>query len=1116
MRFLSSASSSSSSASSPSRTSASPNKKLRKESAPTPSPTAAVPLPKSHSKSVDHGLTLSCASPPLRSPPPVPVIELAGDDMRWVDATSSTVAPSRPQTSASQRPTMDRTGSWRGSSEAAAAAAAAVGRSSTEIPTQLDRRSRRPNIQVFIPRSHPPSSHAYNPQRSCSERHDDKSELAMCASSWSRPRTSSSTDGSSSPLVRSTLSPPRPGTPAGAGPGLRGLGLERRTESPAPMTASMSAASVSTDETVDEDRSSIESRRTSVSSVAADGPGAATTKPRPIPSPSASAVSLDAPSAVDRARRSRSPTPLRTRISIKDLANKPLPPEPMGIAPAPLMLSATRSPVLLPTSRPLPSPSPSSLKSPGTPVSASSLKSKYSSSDLDSIDQAFRRSSPKHEPASLQQAEQALEAHLSKMNEPDVFRWDDLPGMSGPLQISRGPMRMNPSRPPPPTPKIHVVEPTRSQQQGRKNAKSPGSADSADSPLPSPVREKKQRRRPPPPPPPQQQQQQQQQKRSSIVDSGRKWTTRALRRRAQDKTRLSTIPDDSAASSQTSLLLPIRSSVDRPSTPASIRTNYSASESVTHLGMEEALKDYASSDRSIYAHSPYASSTALPLSPGSTSPRGTQFPVRSSLNDAFEVPERQSRKDSHVSLDRNPDEAVHGNKSNVESGGYGKADGDADSKGNKDSSSSSSANSKVDSSVVTEVNSTDNSTDDSNVDSNVNGTDDKKNARSSVDSNGVNNVNGIDSSNAESNFDSTDNGNARSNVDGNSVIDVNSTDNSTDDSNASNVDRIYNGNGGDDCGGSGSGSGSGSVGVQTHFERRGRRSSAVTSIISLAVSDIPDWYLNMPSSEEYAAQRRRAAVAQAVERNINAKAAETIILKILQGLESLQDLFSAAVVSRGFYRTFKKHELPLMKKALKSMSAPAWELREVSAPDLSGDDHNFGRSGPASAPAAYLRDYTRDMYTMVALKSLILARCRGFLRPETILALAGEDDEQRALELDDAFWRVWTFCKMFGDSTCRTDDRDAQMNWLRGGRDAEEADDATPASMQGPFGRGNGDGLSADNLWDMLEIWTCLGVLVRGFHGRTQLARQYGIYDGVDVADDDEEASVLGEFSHFP
>ncbi|KAI9835100.1 MAG: hypothetical protein M1838_005377 [Thelocarpon superellum] len=251
---------------------------------------------------------------------------------------------------------------------------------------------------------------------------------------------------------------------------------------------------------------------------------------------------------------------------------------------------------------------------------------------------------------------------------------------------------------------------------------------------------------------------------------------------------------------------------------------------------------------------------------------------------------------------------------------------------------------------------------------------------------------------------------------------------------------------------------------------------------------------------------------------IPADAAEQVLLKILQSLTNLQDLFSTAVVSKGFYKTFKRNELALMRNALKAMSPPAWELRETSPPPRDDEGASRGQSELGYTPKSFLQLYTRDLYVMVALKSLILVRCESFLRPETVAALAGNDD-QRSLQLDDAFWRVWTFCKIFGSNKNSEDDLVGQTDWLRGGVIAHQDTCCSSLAATDPaignssallnppdsFGYGNAAGLTPNQLWDMTEIWTCLSVLIHGFHGKRDMARQVGIFAGQDVVEGDIE-----------
>ncbi|PWY72313.1 hypothetical protein BO70DRAFT_320553 [Aspergillus heteromorphus CBS 117.55] len=255
------------------------------------------------------------------------------------------------------------------------------------------------------------------------------------------------------------------------------------------------------------------------------------------------------------------------------------------------------------------------------------------------------------------------------------------------------------------------------------------------------------------------------------------------------------------------------------------------------------------------------------------------------------------------------------------------------------------------------------------------------------------------------------------------------------------------------------------------------------------------------------------------------------ILSILRQVDSLDVLFRVAVVCKDFYRVFKEHELDLMRSAVFAMSAPAWELREISPPWDTEWQVLLAPDAPAPeyTPSSYLQRYAQDIYTLAHLKSLILARCGTFLRPDTIQGLAGNDDT-RATEVDDAFWRVWTFCRIFGSGKRRESDTVGQLDWLRGGSKAAGRHISVATSITEPFnmdsvlfeppagfGCGNKGGLSKSQLVDMTEIWTCLGVLLQPLHGRCDEARKVGIFDGHDVALNDtaKEGAVLEEWSHY-
>ncbi|PGH11768.1 hypothetical protein AJ79_04669 [Helicocarpus griseus UAMH5409] len=259
--------------------------------------------------------------------------------------------------------------------------------------------------------------------------------------------------------------------------------------------------------------------------------------------------------------------------------------------------------------------------------------------------------------------------------------------------------------------------------------------------------------------------------------------------------------------------------------------------------------------------------------------------------------------------------------------------------------------------------------------------------------------------------------------------------------------------------------------------------------------------------------------------------AKAIIYQIMQEVDNLEDLFNLAVINKAFYCVFRENSLTLIKDTLYRMSPSAWELREISPPWETENDEagDIDMPVPEYTPNIYIRHYTRDLYTMVALKSLILVRCENFLRPDTARALAGLD-EVRCAKVDEAFWRVWTFCKLFGCGKGREDDITAQVDWLNGGQIADAESRGASMVVQYPLGvnsvlfnappgfsKGNHGGLSPTELYDMMEIWTCLGVLLQVFHGKRKEAREFGIFDGLDVELDDvaKEESLIENWTQY-
>ncbi|KAJ5646338.1 hypothetical protein N7490_002710 [Penicillium lividum] len=257
---------------------------------------------------------------------------------------------------------------------------------------------------------------------------------------------------------------------------------------------------------------------------------------------------------------------------------------------------------------------------------------------------------------------------------------------------------------------------------------------------------------------------------------------------------------------------------------------------------------------------------------------------------------------------------------------------------------------------------------------------------------------------------------------------------------------------------------------------------------------------------------------------------DSIVEMIMERITSLDDLFNFVLVNKRFYRVFKKRELPIIKSALYQMSRPAWELREMSPPwttewQLVLDPYS---QVPEYTPSLYLDRYAQDIYTLAQLKSMILMRCAPFMRRDTVRGLAGLDD-QRAEEVDNAFWRIWTFCRIFGSGKGRENDLQGQVDWLRGGMRARK-NNGSSSSMTEPFGinnvlfeppegfaQGNYSGLTQRELYDMTEIWTCLGVLVQPLHAKCIEARNVGIFNGIDVPEDDpvREETILEEWTSY-
>lgn len=260
---------------------------------------------------------------------------------------------------------------------------------------------------------------------------------------------------------------------------------------------------------------------------------------------------------------------------------------------------------------------------------------------------------------------------------------------------------------------------------------------------------------------------------------------------------------------------------------------------------------------------------------------------------------------------------------------------------------------------------------------------------------------------------------------------------------------------------------------------------------------------------------------------VDANAAETVVYHMLNGVQSLQDLFNTAIITKGFYRVFKAHELDLIRRVLRTQSRAAWEYREICRPNDDDDDDLYSAAPPEDySPQSYIQSYKADAQVIGTLKELIFERCHNLLRAETIAQLSAGSLFNSSSRVDTALWRIWSFCKIFGCDKGREDDLIAQMDWLRGGVLAHQDSCSSTISSSDSFyissvllgapdhfAKGNAGGLNAEELYDMLEMWNCLNSITGSVMGKTEQARQYGVFDYTNIqgGDIDGEEDMLGK-----
>jgi len=208
-----------------------------------------------------------------------------------------------------------------------------------------------------------------------------------------------------------------------------------------------------------------------------------------------------------------------------------------------------------------------------------------------------------------------------------------------------------------------------------------------------------------------------------------------------------------------------------------------------------------------------------------------------------------------------------------------------------------------------------------------------------------------------------------------------------------------------------------------------------------------------------------------MEEAVSPDAAEKVIHCIFERIDSFDDIFAAARISRGFYSVFKRHELQLMKRVLYNSSPAEWEYRETCAKEIMPGGRNAELD---YTPTLYVQFHKRDTYILKSLKMLMFTRCQLLLRQATIDALH-DQKSPHAKRIDDAVWRIWTFCDIFGSGKGGENDFVAQKAWLNGGSAHVKPSDGrksrtTRHTSSSFFGKGNNGGLGIREMEDLLEV----------------------------------------------
>lgn len=177
-------------------------------------------------------------------------------------------------------------------------------------------------------------------------------------------------------------------------------------------------------------------------------------------------------------------------------------------------------------------------------------------------------------------------------------------------------------------------------------------------------------------------------------------------------------------------------------------------------------------------------------------------------------------------------------------------------------------------------------------------------------------------------------------------------------------------------------------------------------------------------------------------------ASDDILIHIFSHLDSPSSMESLGLANSRFHAVLTRNKLFILRGIVNNTSPSAYCLVDFLNP-----------GEPVSAKS-YSENYAFSLEIVHAIKSLIQSRCRFFLTSDKM----DFHNDRAEKAFDDALYNIWTFCTLFRDQVERVE---KQMRWLRK--------------------------FSSMELLDILEIWQCLGVLLRPLIESPELARKHGV-----------------------